>query len=296
MPGAAAVHAPPAGPALGPHTKIMGRRVVSYLIDLVIALALASVVFFAVADSATVPFSNVCDLVEGGICIQLGDRVWLAEGSNATIVTLVGIAYFVLAHVIIQGIVGGSPGKLVMGLRVVSANTSGIAGIGPCLIRSLLLIVDSFFFIGFIVALVTPNRQRIGDLAAKTLVVPKNVVGGATTTPAYAAAAPQQTAYQQPTGYEQSPSYQQPTAPQQPAAQPFAAPAAAQPTAEPAQPAASFEPAAPVEQPAETTASTSAAAAGEPQWDAARNAWIMWDASRNSWMVHDTATGQWRPI
>lgn len=267
---AATAYAPSGGPALGPHTKVMGRRIVAYLIDGLIGGIIAGVLFFAVADSATLPpgFGDVCGLIEGfNLCVQAGDRVWLAEGGNAALVVLVGIAYFVLAHIVIQGKVGGSPGKLVMGLRVVSAETSGLAGIGRCAIRSVLLIVDGFFFIGFIVALVTPNRQRIGDLAAKTLVVPKGVVGGATPAAAYAGA-PQPTAYAQPTAF------------QQPAQQPFA-----QPAPQPAE-------AAPAAQPAQTTS----ASPGEPQWDAARNAWIMWDTSRSAWMIHDAASGQWRPM
>lgn len=285
---AAVGYAPPGGPALGPHTRVMGRRIIAYIVDALIASAIAAVVFFAVADTATLPpgFGDVCELVEGGLCVQAGDRVWLAEGGNAAAVFLAGFGYFVLVHMLIQGMVGWTPGKLLVGLRVVSAQTGQLAGIGRCVIRSLLLIVDGTFFIGFIVALVTPNRQRIGDLAAKTLVVPRRVVGMAGTAPAPTGFAAQPFATAASTSFQQPVSYSQPVAPAQ------------QPLAAPAQPVNDHPSTSAVAGQAtvETTTSASAASPGEPQWDAARNAWILWDASRNSWMIHDTATGQWRPM
>jgi uncharacterized RDD family membrane protein YckC len=36
--------------------------------------------------------------------------------------------------------------------------------------------------------------------------------------------------------------------------------------------------------------------AGEPQWDAARNAYIRWDAATQTWTQFDDATQQWRSI
>ena len=34
----------------------------------------------------------------------------------------------------------------------------------------------------------------------------------------------------------------------------------------------------------------------EPQWDAARDAYICWEPTRGHWLQHDAATGDWRPI
>ncbi len=34
----------------------------------------------------------------------------------------------------------------------------------------------------------------------------------------------------------------------------------------------------------------------EPQWDAARNAYICWEPVRGQWLQHDVATGDWHPI
>jgi hypothetical protein len=35
---------------------------------------------------------------------------------------------------------------------------------------------------------------------------------------------------------------------------------------------------------------------GEPQWDAARNAYILWDAGSAKWLQYDNAAGAWKPI
>ena len=37
-------------------------------------------------------------------------------------------------------------------------------------------------------------------------------------------------------------------------------------------------------------------AAGEPQWDAARNAYIQWDGVNSRWMQYDQTAGAWKPI
>ena len=43
-------------------------------------------------------------------------------------------------------------------------------------------------------------------------------------------------------------------------------------------------------------AATPQPAATEPQWDAARNAYIQWDAVNSRWMQYDQAASTWKPI
>ena len=73
---------------------------------------------------------------------------------------------------------GQTPGKRVMGLRVQKVGGYAI-GWTEALIRNLLRIVDGFFFyaLGVVVMLITRRHQRIGDLAAGTIVVRENVGG-----------------------------------------------------------------------------------------------------------------------
>ena len=68
---------------------------------------------------------------------------------------------------------GQTPGKKAMGLVVVHANGSPLSFNGS-LIRNLLRTADAFplfYLLGFICTLISPRYQRLGDMAANTLVV-----------------------------------------------------------------------------------------------------------------------------
>lgn len=85
-----------------------------------------------------------------------------------SIVSLVMLAYFI----ILEGVFGATPGKLVVGIRVAGADGAR-AGFRSVLIRNLLRVVDAVgvYLVGGLVALLTRRRQRLGDLAAGTVVV-----------------------------------------------------------------------------------------------------------------------------
>lgn len=83
-------------------------------------------------------------------------------------VDLVGyhVAFETLRH-------GRTPGKRVMGLRVTSAS-GGSVRFWPSLVRNVLRIVDflpSGYVVGAVAVLVSRKNQRVGDIAAKTLVI-----------------------------------------------------------------------------------------------------------------------------
>ena len=68
---------------------------------------------------------------------------------------------------------GQTPGKKAMGIVVVHANGSPLSFNGS-LIRNLLRTADAFplfYLLGFICTLISPRFQRLGDMAANTLVI-----------------------------------------------------------------------------------------------------------------------------
>jgi uncharacterized RDD family membrane protein YckC len=68
---------------------------------------------------------------------------------------------------------GQSPGKRLLHLRVVRTNGTAIRPVDS-FIRNLLRIVDylpQYYFVGLVTALLTQRSQRLGDLAAGTLVI-----------------------------------------------------------------------------------------------------------------------------
>lgn len=65
---------------------------------------------------------------------------------------------------------GRSPGKMVFGMRVVMRDGT-TPTIGAYLMRWMLLLIDTWGWIGIIVILLNKNNQRLGDLAAGTIVI-----------------------------------------------------------------------------------------------------------------------------
>lgn len=258
-------------------TAVVGKRVVAFIIDWIILQAIWSIVFFALADSG-----NTALVTCTGTCVTAGDTVYGVGGGKAALLWLVYWAYVIGIFVFLQGFKGLTPGKAVLGLRVVNPE-GGMPGPVKALIRHVLLIVDLLPYcipglLGLILAITGENHTRIGDRAAKTFVIGKNDVGRPIGAPAAAAdpygtpvgaAAP---------GYAPSPGYGAAPAPGYGAApDAFSGPATA-----------------PMPDPA---AQPSAAPSGsEPQWDPARNAYIQWDAAQGTWLQFDDATQQWKPI
>lgn len=81
------------------------------------------------------------------------------------------ILYFIL----FESMDGQTVGKMVLHIKVVSAETMKKPGIFPVIVRNVLRIVDAFppnfYIIGFIVAILNERHQRLGDMLAKTVVV-----------------------------------------------------------------------------------------------------------------------------
>ncbi len=71
-----------------------------------------------------------------------------------------------------EGLWGLTPGKMLMKIRVLGEDMKP-CGIGRALLRNILKVVDGFFnfLVGIVVVAFTENWQRIGDLAARTIVI-----------------------------------------------------------------------------------------------------------------------------
>lgn len=84
------------------------------------------------------------------------------------IVAVVLLAYFVLA----DGALGATLGKVVAGVRVQTPDGRRI-GLRAALIRNLMRIIDGIgvYLVGAIAMLATGRHQRLGDLAARSVVV-----------------------------------------------------------------------------------------------------------------------------
>ena len=89
-------------------------------------------------------------------------------GAPAAVFFLIAFAYFV----VMEKTQGATLGKKLMGLKVVRENGEPMDW-GASVIRNILRLIDGFAFylVGAIVVWVSKKKQRLGDMAAKTLVV-----------------------------------------------------------------------------------------------------------------------------
>jgi len=135
------------------------------------------------------PFSRLCAFLIDQICILMlmlvsivGSLV-LALGSDSS-GGLILVAYFVLSWgygIFLEGLFNGRTiGKAITGLRVVTDQGVPISGV-QAIVRNLVGAFDGFlpfvFLPGLISMILTRKFQRLGDLAAGTMVVHEDRVG-----------------------------------------------------------------------------------------------------------------------
>ena len=129
-----------------------------------VAVLIAGVVFFVVAFVLALLGGSTSSTSANGmhtVGFHLG-------GSGILVVSLLSLGYYTIC----ESLLGGTIGKLALGLRVVDEDDQEI-GIGAALVRNLLRIVDGllFYLVGAIAVWSSPDQQRLGDRAAHTYVV-----------------------------------------------------------------------------------------------------------------------------
>ena len=145
--------------------KLDNRRVLAALVDLGIVLAGSLVILFA-ADALS------------------GDTGEIRGALGAVI-----LGWALYYHFALESGDGQTVGKKLMKLRVVLADGRP-AGMREIAVRTVLRVVDGigFYIVGLIVMLVTgQRRQRLGDLAAGTMVVDASATSYAPPAPVAAA-------------------------------------------------------------------------------------------------------------
>ena len=156
------VVSPPAAPFVPAYpVASLVTRFGAAIVDLLILLAIALVVAIPLGI-----YTAVAALSFGG----LGPWAGVLWGPFALLTFVVWILYFSY----FESTSGQTVGKRLLHLRVVSLRTARPPDFTHALVRSVLRIVDwlpALYLVGFLVALVTPQKQRLGDLIAETLVV-----------------------------------------------------------------------------------------------------------------------------
>ncbi len=131
-------------------------RVIAAIIDIVVLMGVGMImaaVFGGIESS---------DKTNGtGVSVNLSGTPFLL------FMVVIALYYFLS-----EASTGQTLGKRIMKVRVVAID--GELTKGRVLVRTLLRLIDGLpflYLIGFILVLVTPQHQRIGDIAARTVVV-----------------------------------------------------------------------------------------------------------------------------
>jgi uncharacterized RDD family membrane protein YckC len=121
-----------------------GKRVIAYIIDAIIV---------GIVVALIIGIAEVIDFPE-----------WL----QALVSIVLAYGYFIY----MEGTTGPTIGKRIMNIRVISESGSPIT-MGESAVRNILRIVDMLFvgLVGLILIIFTQKKQRVGDMAARTVVI-----------------------------------------------------------------------------------------------------------------------------
>ena len=153
-----AAHAAVAPPFVGTHedVHVTGRRILATIVDGLIFGGLYAVMVILFGSVATVGYAN-----------------W--NGSMPALPTVLYGVIVVLYYILLEGYLGQTVGKMLLGIKVVREDDGEVPGLAGAAIRTLLRIVDGLFsyLVAFISVLISGKNQRLGDMAGHTLVVRK---------------------------------------------------------------------------------------------------------------------------
>lgn len=131
----------------------VGRRFVAVLVDSI----LLGIVF------------GVIGALFGQFQVSGGSVSVSLTGVPAVLTFVIFFLYFI----VLEAALGATLGKLLLGIRVVNVDGSRISW-GASILRNILRIIDALpfaYILGAILIWTSPRKQRLGDRAARTVVV-----------------------------------------------------------------------------------------------------------------------------
>lgn len=169
-------------------TNVRGKRIGAVFIDAALLILPSLVIAFSFLKERADLTS--CEQVSASFksCLEVGDRLYVATGGRLIAWQLTAVLLGLLYYVVLQGKTGWTPGKRMVGIRVVDGN-GAICGMRRAFVRYLPFLVPALipavgFIFGalialaeFILILAHRRHQRMGDLFAKTYVVSQSAVG-----------------------------------------------------------------------------------------------------------------------
>jgi uncharacterized RDD family membrane protein YckC len=154
------------GPAMGQSQAMPsgGRPNLASLGDRIVAVVLDAILILVISLVIVIPLAFIAGFF-GAFSIP-----FLFFGPLIFIQWLFWLFYFTY----FESTTGQTPGKHVMHIRVVDETTLQHLDFGRSLVRNILRIIDYlpvFYLIGFILIATNDKKQRLGDMAARSVVV-----------------------------------------------------------------------------------------------------------------------------
>jgi len=139
--------------------KRFGRRAAAYVIDLIVLYIINQA------------FGYITGIFLGVAFLFMGVTPVFDQAQLELLDRLAGIPLLIIYFTIFETLYGATAGKFILGMKVVQQSGEPV-GLGAAFLRGLLRIVDGLFF-GLVAygSMKEPLYQRLGDKAAKTIVV-----------------------------------------------------------------------------------------------------------------------------
>jgi len=151
-------------PSQRQYPNVTGRRIVAALIDVAVLAAIFGVMVLLFGDHETIRTTTT----GSGVNSHNTNTQFNLTGLPLLIYLIIVISYYFG----FEAASTATPGKFVMGLRVVSMSAAPLS-LRRILLRNVLRIIDGLpflYLVGLITIAASKNHQRVGDMAAATTV------------------------------------------------------------------------------------------------------------------------------
>jgi uncharacterized RDD family membrane protein YckC len=165
-------------------TRVITRRCVALTVDALL-LAIIPLLTVTIVGRATLRRGDCpSPLPRNRNCLALNGQALLVDKGAFLVFFGMLVLLYLALFVVVEGITGATPGKALLGIRVVRPDWSP-AGPLRSLVRAVAWIVDGIALVLPIAlwsAWLTPGHRRVGDWLAGTFVVRRSVLSDGKTT------------------------------------------------------------------------------------------------------------------